>query len=222
MRARTMLEFQLKSLEDMLSQQTQYIANYKKDKIVIKAIENESPENRKASKYHRTVPETIEEGTFRISLNCQKCRITYHNRCSVPVNKLNYTCEAMVYGKCTVCIGKCYAKDHELSRKIYKTKYVKKLYSGEEVTTRHQKREETFKILKGTIHLIENCITEINRKALTKDALSATEYIQNIADKEMEKKKEGYEMRIQIHEKIIKHLKQNSTSNLSMDYLIEN
>lgn len=168
------------------------------------------------------MPETVEEITFRESLNCPSCRKTCHKRCWVPVNTLSFTCEVIIDDKCTVCIGKCWANDHELSRKKYQIHYVTKFFSGEEVTARHEKREETFKRLKNTIQLIENCITEINKKAITKDALSATEYIQNLANKEMKKKREGFEMRIQVHKNIIKHLQKNSASNLSMDYLMEN
>lgn len=52
MRARYMLEIQLKALEDVLSQQAQYIANYKEDKIVIKAIGKDKVQ--KIGKYPNT------------------------------------------------------------------------------------------------------------------------------------------------------------------------
>ncbi|CAC5370967.1 unnamed protein product [Mytilus coruscus] len=221
MRARTMLEIQLEALEDVLSKQAQYIANYKEDKLVMEAIENESPENRKISKYRRTVPETKAKGTFRESLNCPNCRKTCHKKCLVPLSKLAWTCEAMTDGKCTVCDRKCDAKDHVLSRKKYRVVYVTKFYSGEDVAARHEKREGTFSLLQNTIHLIEKCIIDINSTALTKDALSSTKYIQNLTNKEMRKKGEGYEMRIQILRNILKHLEQNSISNLSMDYLMK-
>lgn len=221
MRARTRLEIQLQALEDDLSQQVQYVANYKEDRSVIHEIENESQVYRSKNIYRRTMPEIEEQYTYRESLNCPKCRKTCHYRCWVPLNKLGWACEVMTDDKCTVCEEKCDAKDHILTRKIYRVVFVTKLYSGNDVVSRHEKRKKTFNQLKNTIDLIENCITEINRTALTKNTLTVIEYIQNIVSKESGKKSEGYNMRIQIQNNIIKHLKKTMTSNLSIDCLIE-
>lgn len=221
MRARAMLEMQLKALENVLSKQAQYMANYKEDMLVLQAIEKESPEKRKEYKYSRLVPETVEKDTTRESLNCRKCRITCHKKCLVPINLFGWTCESMTDGKCTVCDGKCDATDHVLRKKIFQVQYVTEWISGEAVAARNEKREETFNRLKNTILQIEHCITEINSKALTKDAHPVTQYIENITNKEMKKKRKGYNMRIKIHKNILRQLQGKSIPNLSIDNLMK-
>lgn len=220
MRARTMLEIQLKALEDVLSVQAQYVFNYKEDMLVVRAIASERPENRRHAIYSRTEPEIIEQYTKRESLNCPTCRKTCHQKCWVPTNKLRWTCEAITNDKCTVCDKKCDVKDHVLSRSVFKVQYVSKLYSGEHVIARQNEREGALDLLQNTLQRIEKLITEINRIALLKNALTITHYIQNIINKDIKKGKEGYENRTQIHENILKHLKKKTITELTMDLLM--
>lgn len=221
LKARNTLEIQLMSLEEECSKQAQVIANYKKDKIVLDAIQKETPENREQCTYWITVPGIEVEVNSKKSLNCRNCFKTCHRNCWVIHDKFKRTCVAMKKNKCVVCPNKCDVGDHVFENKMYVQGFVKEKCSGEDVVIRQKDREASFSNLQQTLEDVELLIKELTSKALETYAFTLEQYIQDLVNREQEEKKLGYEMRIQIQKKILEHLKKKkSIQKLSMNYLM--
>ncbi|VDI30138.1 Hypothetical predicted protein [Mytilus galloprovincialis] len=221
MQARNKLEIQLIALEEALSKQAQEIVNYIEDKTVLDAIKIETPENREKCIYQRTVPGMTTEANVHYSLNCPECRKTCHKNCWVLLENLKWTCIAMIRSKCVVCPAKCDVNVHILKKKVYEQGFVKRLFSGEDVVNRQTEREASFSRFQKTLQEVERLIKELESKALKNDVLTLMQYVQDLANREEEERKQGYEMRIPVQTKIIEYLKKNkSIWELSTDYLL--
>lgn len=214
MRARIDLELQLTSLEDTLSKQIQDVANYKKAKIT----ESKMKDNKDL--FTLEIADTIFEGTFtgKISINCLNCHKTCHENCWVPADMVIHFCEIMTSKKCTIC--NCDANCHRREKIIYKLKTVWKQVSETEFLKKLPNLQKSFVDFIVTIGTIDNLISELKNIALFPDVVSTTSYIERIIQRETNKKKPEFEVRVKLLERVVKHLNSNEAiRNLSYEYL---
>lgn len=200
MRIRINIDNHLSLFKEHLNELARAIANYKASgyKKVLKKIEEEGPENKRLSRYYDKVPTIIRPKYFFKSTNCKKCESTCRQGSLFSGSKV------ISSGKCNVC--HCGESSHQREHSTYEIKYEKQLVCGKDAVDNRQIRVNEMLSLKCTLFAISNLITELNQKALAKNSVDLSGIVQGYIINEESKRRDGFETKVQILQKILDNL----------------
>lgn len=208
MNARITLQIQLEALKNKLSELAQDVANSNMNDDVL----TKNTALMKQVKCTITVPKYTRQYTGQKSMNCKHCQKTCHANCWVPIQIFNRTCEAMYRNKCLVCDNKCDASKHTREKYIYKLEFEDKIITNVTALKECVKEpSKSFAQFQSIIDKISSLIKELKEKALKQEELSTEAYIEELIGREREYNQKDCQLRINVLEKVILHLKRKDS-----------
>ena len=208
---RSKLEIYLKGIQEDIDRALIKREQIEKEAEALKLHENDIEKNKDFTY------ETVEEKKVIVHLGdewaviCSRCKRTCHNPCS---HLFVYTCDCIgFFGGCNVC-SNCDMGSHEFSKFCYKLESVTITRTKEDIKQKYEEAmgkaatvEEMIEKAKKDLEASEETIVgyinkatlameALNEIALKPDALSSTDYVDIMIEKEKSEKKSGFKQRV--------------------------